>query len=237
MYFWVSRRRFFANEPGHFMIAGWEIPYIAEVMEHLIQSTLDFISAHSGWAFPVMFITSFGESFAFVSLLFPGTSILIVAGTLMATGSLPYWSVLAGAVIGAVLGDTVSFWLGHRYGGGIGRVWPFTRNPDLLPSGIRFFRKHGGKSVFIGRFFGPVRAVIPLTAGIMRMPKGRFWFANVTSAIVWAPMLLLVGDAVGDAGDRLIGSANTVVLVFAGLTVFGVIGIVWAMTRSGRSRP
>jgi membrane protein DedA with SNARE-associated domain len=206
-------------------------------MEHLVQLTLDFISAHSGWAFPVMFVTSFGESFAFLSLLFPGTSILIVAGTLMATGSLPYWPVLAGAIIGAVLGDTVSFWLGERYGGGIGRMWPFTRNPDLLPNGVRFFKRHGGKSVFIGRFFGPVRAVIPLAAGIMRMPRGRFWFANVTSALVWAPMLLLVGDAVGDAGDRLIGSANTVLLVFAGLTVFGIMGIVWAMMRSGRSRP
>jgi len=155
-------------------------------MESVVQPTLEFISAHSSWAFPVMFITAFGESFAFLSLLFPGTSILIVAGTLMSAGSLPYWPVLLGAVIGAVLGDSVSFWLGHRYGGGIGRIWPFTRNPDLLPNGIRFFQKHGGTSVFIGRFFGPVRAVIPLAAGIMQMRRGRFWFANVTSAIVWA---------------------------------------------------
>ena len=205
-------------------------------MENIVQPTLDFISAHSGWAFPVMFVTSFGESFAFLSLLFPGTSILIVAGTLMATGSLPYWPVLLGAVIGAVLGDTVSFWLGQRYGGGIGRIWPFTRSPELLPNGIRFFARHGGKSVFIGCFFGPVRAVIPLAAGIMRMPRGRFWFANVTSAIVWAPMLLLAGDAVGDVGDSLIGSANTVLLVFAGLTAFGIIGVVWAMMKSARSR-
>jgi membrane protein DedA with SNARE-associated domain len=205
-------------------------------METIVQPTLDFISANSGWAFPVMFITSFGESFAFVSLLFPGTSILIVAGTLMSAGSLPYWPVVAGAIIGAVLGDSVSFWLGHRYGGGIGRIWPFTRNPDLLPGGIRFFGKHGGKSVFIGRFFGPIRAVIPLAAGIMRMPRGRFWFANITSALVWAPMLLLVGDAVGDVGDRVIGSANTVLLVLGGLTVFGIIGMVWAMLKSGRSR-
>ncbi|HYZ40426.1 MAG TPA: DedA family protein, partial [Stellaceae bacterium] len=141
-----------------------------------------------------------------------------------------------GAVIGAVLGDTVSFWLGYRFGGGIGRIWPFTRNPGLLPQGIRFFERHGGKSVFIGRFFGPVRAVIPLAAGIMRMPRGRFWFANVTSAIVWAPMLLLAGDAVGDFGERLIGSANTVVLVVGGLTLFGIGAMVWAMVRSGRSR-
>jgi membrane protein DedA with SNARE-associated domain len=205
-------------------------------MENIAQLTLGFISANSSWAFPAMFITAFGESFAFVSLLFPGTSILIVAGTLMSAGSLPYWPVVAGAVAGAVLGDSISFWLGHRYGGGIGRLWPFTRNADLLPSGIRFFGKHGGKSVFIGRFFGPVRAVIPLVAGIMRMPRDRFWIANVTSAIVWAPMLLFVGDAVGDVGEHLIGSANTLVLMFGGLTAFGIVSVIWAMRRSGRSR-
>ena len=205
-------------------------------MESVVQPTLEFISAHSSWAFPVMFITAFGESFAFLSLLFPGTSILIVAGTLMSAGSLPYWPVLVGAVIGAVLGDSVSFWLGHRYGGGIARIWPFSRHPELLSRGILFFERHGGKSVFIGRFFGPIRAVIPLAAGIMQMPRGRFWFANVTSALVWAPMLLFVGDAVGEVGDRLIGSANTVLIVFALLTVFGIIAVVWAMMKSGRSR-
>ena len=205
-------------------------------MEHLVQPTLDFISAHSSWAVAVMFVTSFGESFAFVSLLFPGTSLLIAAGALMAAGSLPYFPILAGAVIGAILGDTVSFWIGHRFGGGIARIWPFTRNPELLPSGIRFFARHGGKSVFIGRFFGPMRAVIPLAAGIMRMPRGRFWFANVTSAIVWAPMLLFAGDAVGDVGNRFIGSANATLLVFAGLTLFGIAGVVWAVMRSARSK-
>jgi undecaprenyl-diphosphatase len=205
-------------------------------MEHLVEPTLDFVAAHSGWAFPIMFVTSFGESFAFVSLLFPGTSLLIVAGALMAAGSLPYWPVLTGAVIGAVLGDTASFWIGHRFGSGIARVWPFTRSPELLPNGIRFFARHGGKSVFIGRFFGPVRAVIPLAAGIMRMPRDRFWLANVTSALVWAPMLLFAGDAVGDVGDRMIGSANTVVLVLSGLTLFGIAGVVWAAMKSARSK-
>ena len=205
-------------------------------MEHLVQPMLDFISTHSGWAVAIMFVTAFGESFAFVSLLFPGTSLLIAAGALMAAGSLPYFPILAGAVLGAVLGDTVSFWIGHRFGGGLARVWPFTRSPELLPSGIRFFARHGGKSVFIGRFFGPVRAVIPLAAGIMRMPRGRFWFANVTSAMVWAPMLLFAGDAVGDVGDRYIGSVNTTLLILVGLTLFGIAGVAWAALKSVRSR-
>lgn len=205
-------------------------------MEDFIQPTLAFIAAHSGWAVAVMFVTSFGKSFAFVSLLFPGTSLLIAAGTLMSAGTLPYLPVLAGAVLGAVLGDTVSYWIGRRFGGALARLWPFSRHPDLLPGGIRFFARHGGKSVFIGRFFGPMRAVIPLAAGIMRMPPDRFWIANVASAIVWAPMLLFVGDAVGDAGEHLIGSGNTVLLVFGGLTLFGIAGVIWAIVRSGRSR-
>jgi membrane protein DedA with SNARE-associated domain len=205
-------------------------------MEDLAQPLLDFIRAHSDWAAVVMFITAFGESFAFVSLLFPGTTVLIAAGTLMSAGTLPYGPVMVGAIIGAVLGDSVSYWIGRRFGGAIAGLWPFSRNPDLLPRGIRFFERHGGKSVFIGRFFGPIRAVIPLAAGIMRMPRGRFWVANMTSAIVWAPMLLLVGDAVGEAGERLIGSANTVLLVFGGLTLFGLAGVIWAVLRSARPK-
>ena len=205
-------------------------------MEDLAQPLLAFIEEHQSWAIAMLFITGFGESFVFLSLLFPGTTLLIAAGTLMKTGTLPYLPVIVGAILGAVLGDSVSYWIGRRFGRAIARLWPFTRNPRLLPSGIQFFRRHGGKSVFIGRFFGPIRAVIPLAAGIMRMPRGRFWAANITSALVWAPMLLLVGDAVGEAGDHLIGSANTVVVVFAGLTLIGVASVVWAALRSTRSK-
>ena len=206
-------------------------------MDDVAQPLLDFVQAHSDWAALVMFITAFGESFAFISLLFPGSTVLIAAGTLLTAGALPYVPILAGAVLGAVLGDSVSYWLGRSFGGGIGRLWPFSRHPDVLPRGILFFERHGGKSVFIGRFFGPIRAVIPLAAGIMQMPRGRFWFANVTSALVWAPMLMLIGDLVGEVGVRLIGSTNTVLLVFGGLTLIGIGGVVWAALRAARPKP
>ncbi len=205
-------------------------------MDSIVQPTLAFIAAHSDWAAVVMFVTAFGESFAFLSLLFPGTTLLIAAGTLMADGTLPYLPVMAGAVLGATLGDSVSYWIGRRFGGGIARLWPFSRHPEMLPAGIRFFERHGGKSVAIGRFFGPIRAVIPLAAGLMRMPQGRFWLANVVSAVVWAPMLLFAGDAVGEAGDRLLGATNTFVLVFGGLTLVGIVGVIWALMRTARSR-
>lgn len=205
-------------------------------MESLVQPTLDFIAAHSGWAAAIMFVTAFGESFAFLGLLFPGTTLLIAAGALASGGTLPYWPILFGAVLGATLGDSVSYWIGRRFGGSIAQIWPFTRSPDLLPNGIGFFARHGGKSVFIGRFFGPVRAVIPLAAGIMEMPRGWFWLANAGSALVWAPMLLFAGDAIGEAGERLIGPGNTAALIFAGLTLFGIAGVGWAMLRACRSK-
>jgi membrane protein DedA with SNARE-associated domain len=205
-------------------------------MEAVVAPTLAFISVHSGWAGAILFLTAFGESFAFVSLLFPGTSLLVAAGTLMSVGSLPYPPVLLGAVFGAVLGDTVSFMIGRHFGGAVAGIWPFSRYPDLLPRGIRYFTRYGGVSVFLGRFFGPVRAVIPLVAGIMEMPSDRFWVANVGSAVVWAPMLLLVGDLVGKLGERVMGSSRIVVAVFVGMTVLGIAGLIWSMLRSARPK-
>src|SRR5260370_41034656 len=107
-------------------------------MEVVAERVIDFSKAHENWAIAMMFITGFGESFAFLSLLFPGTTLLIAAGTLMKTGTLPYLPVVVGSVLGAVLGDWVSYWIGRRFGGGLARFWPFSRNPELLPSGIQF---------------------------------------------------------------------------------------------------
>src|SRR5689334_17304233 len=117
-------------------------------MEDLAGPLLEFIKAHQSWAIVLMFVTGFGESIAFLSLLFPGTVLLIAAGTLMDSGTLPYLPVITGAVLGAVLGDSVSYWIGVSLGARIARHWPFSRNPNLLPTGIAFFERYGGTSVF-----------------------------------------------------------------------------------------
>ena len=73
------------------------------------------------------------------------------------------------------------------------RIWPLSRYPELLPSGEAFIRKWGVLGIFIGRFFGPLRASVPLAAGIFEMPYWRFQFANFTSAFVWAATLSCSG--------------------------------------------
>jgi membrane protein DedA with SNARE-associated domain len=100
--------------------------------------------------------------------------------------------VIAG-IVGAVLGDSISFWLGQKLGPVLPRIWPFRTHPERLTRGIVFFERNRGGSVFVGRFFGPLRAVIPLVAGMMRMPMARFCVANILSAAVWAPALVFFG--------------------------------------------
>ena len=151
----------------------------------------------------VIGLTAFVESFVFLSLLFPGTAILIAAGTLVSEGILsPVPTVVAG-IAGAVLGNSVSFWLGQKFGPLLPKVWPFRTHPERLMCGIGFFKRYGVHSVFIGQFLGPLRAVIPLVAGMMHMPPLRFNTANVLSAVVWAPALVLFGDLLTSiAGPR-----------------------------------
>ena len=163
-------------------------------MDYLASEVVALIKAHPDWAALVIGLVAFGESFVFLSLLFPGTAILIASGALVEAGILnPFSPVLAG-IFGAALGDAISFWLGQKFGPRIANVWPFRHHPERLETGIMFFERYGTASVFIGRFFGPLRAVIPLAAGILHMPTRRFYIANVLSAIIWAPVLIFSGD-------------------------------------------
>jgi membrane protein DedA with SNARE-associated domain len=128
---------------------------------------------------------------------------MVAAGALVPSGALSRWPLLFAGAIGATMGDALSYWIGARFKHVVPRLWPFTRHPDWLDRGHAFFTRHGGKSVFIGRFFGPVRAVIPLAAGMMEMPTRNFWVANIGSAIVWAPAVALPGAALGWSLDKL----------------------------------
>jgi undecaprenyl-diphosphatase len=190
-------------------------------MDYLASQILAVIKANPGWAMFVIGLTAFGESFVFLSLLFPGTAILIAAGTLISAGILDPVSTVIAGIVGAVLGDSITFWLGDKFGPFLPRIWPFRKHPEFLTNGIGFFERYGGSSVFIGRFFGPLRAIIPLAAGMLHMPPSRFYAANVLSALVWAPALVFSGDLLA----RFLGPENLatrifhVTLVAAALTV------------------
>jgi membrane protein DedA with SNARE-associated domain len=158
------------------------------------QDVTDFVRLHEAWAVPIVFALAFGESLAFISLLLPAWAALVGIGALIESSGINFWPIWVAGAIGAALGDWLSYWIGVKTGPAVAHVWPLSRNPDLLPRGHRFIERWGITAIFIGRFFGPLRASVPLVAGIFAMPYWRFQFANFTSAFLWAAVLLKLGD-------------------------------------------
>ena len=119
--------------------------------------------------------------------------VLLAIGALIGASGVGFWPIWWAAAFGAGLGDGVSYWIGQRVGNRVWCSWPLSRSPGLLPRARTFFARWGVASVFIGRFFGPLRATIPLVAGASAMPFGRFQAANFSSALLWAAAMLVPG--------------------------------------------
>ena len=160
------------------------------------QNVVDFVRNNEAWAVPIVFALAFGESLAFISLLIPAWGALVAIGALIGTSGISFWPIWVSASVGAAVGDWVSYWVGLKLEHTVAHVWPLSRHPDLIPRGEAFMKKWGIPGIFIGRFFGPLRASVPLIAGIFEMPYWRFQLANFTSAFVWAWVLLKLGDGI-----------------------------------------
>ena len=162
-------------------------------MDELIPRATAFIAQHGMWAGPIVGVLAFGESLAVVGLFIPATALMIAVGGLIGMGAVePLW-IIGWAIVGACLGDWISYAIGRRIGPSIYRRWPLNRHRQMVARARLFFRRYGFLSIFAGRFLGPVRATIPLVAGVMDMQHRRFQIANVTSAILWVPVMFAPG--------------------------------------------
>ncbi len=164
-------------------------------MEALTSAVLGFVQAHAALGPPIVFCLAFGESLAFISLLLPATVVLVGVGGLIGAADMTFWPFWSAAAAGAAAGDWVSYWLGFHYQAAIAHAWPLSRHPGLVAKGHAFFEKWGAIGVFVGRFFGPLRCIVPLVAGVCAMPQIPFQAANLTSAALWATAVLAPGWA------------------------------------------
>jgi membrane protein DedA with SNARE-associated domain len=157
-------------------------------------AVLEFARQHSNLAIGVVFVLAFGESLAFVSLILPFFAILAGIGAVIGVADpLLFWSIVVGAAVGAALGDWVSYWLGYHYHEEIQNKWPLKNHPKLIANGRKFFERYGAWAIVLGRFLGPLRASVPIAAGIAEMRRWQFQLANWTSAFLWAFVVLYAG--------------------------------------------
>jgi membrane protein DedA with SNARE-associated domain len=172
--------------------------------ESLRTTVVEFVRHNQAWApFLVAFLAC-GESLAFLSLLFPATVLLVAIGAAIDKLDLGFWPIWFGAAVGAWLGDWISYECGRYFEDRAHHVWPLNQHQDLIARGEEFTRKYGVGAVFLGKFFGPLRAFVPLAAGVFEMPRPMFQAAAMISALVWAFVLLKFGDVMGDAVTWLV---------------------------------
>ena len=188
-------------------------------MEHLAADFVGFVERHRAWAGLVLGLVTFGESLVLVGAFFPATALMLAAGGLAAAGVLDPVEVVLWCVAGAIAGDAVSYGLGRRAGPGLRRAPWLQAHGAGLDAAQAFFRKHGALSIYLCRFMGPVRAFVPLIAGVAGMPLARFQLANVLSALIWVPVMLAPGYLAARGAGSLLAIVDLHTLGAAGLAL------------------
>jgi membrane-associated protein len=131
---------------------------------------------------------------AFTGIFIPGELFVALGGIFAGRGELSLALVIVTAALAGILGEAVSYWLGRRYGVGIVRHLPLgNRFEKHLDDAHDYFRRHGGKTVFIARYVSVVGTFLPFVAGMSDMPFGRFLLFDTVALTLWAIAVTLLG--------------------------------------------
>lgn len=158
-----------------------------------------WLTDHPQWLGLIVFLASFAECLAIVGLLVPGTLLLFTLAVLAGNNVLDASTTVLLGFIGGLLGDIASYAIGRHYHQGIRRLPVLRDRPEWLAVAEQYFHRYGILSLLVGRFIGAVRPFLPLTAGMLDMPFGRFVLVSVPASLSWAAVYLLPGWTTGAA--------------------------------------
>lgn len=182
-----------------------------------------WLTQHPDWILGCIFAVSFFESLAMVGILSPGIALLFVAGTAAGGTHIDYWQVILAAYAGAVLGDVLSYFLGAHFHKHMVAIPPFKQHPEWIDKAEQFFNRYGLYGLFVGRFIGPLRPVLPMIAGALELPFLRFLMLDLFSGPLWAAVYLTPGFLVGSAAGAPAGEVKQLAFFCAGLIGIGVV--------------
>ncbi len=180
-----------------------------------------------GWTYyTLLFAVAFLESVVLAGLIVPGSVITVFAGFLALHGKGDIGAVMAASALGAVGGDLLSYALGARFGSVLMRRRWMRRRLDLVRRAELFFAEHGGKSIFLGRFIGPLRGFLPFIAGSARMSPAAFGLFALTSGFTWGIVYPGVGYLGGASWQRvqvLTGRLSLIIALLVLLVIFNTL--------------
>lgn len=165
------------------------------------------------------------EASAFVGVVVPGEIGVVLAGVVANQGKLPVWAVLVASIAGAVIGDSIGYEVGKRWGEQILSKLPARLlDKRKMENAKDALRRHGGKSVFFGRFTAALRALIPGAAGMSGLPYVKFVFWNALGGSIWATAFVLIGYIAGSQYKSVERYANWIgIALLVGIIAFFVV--------------
>lgn len=158
-----------------------------------------WLSDNPQWLGLSLFLVACLECLAIVGLIMPGTVMIFAIAVLAGSGVLSLGEALLLGFAGGLLGDLLSYGLGRRYHQAIRSIRVLRNHPEWLMRAEIYFERYGIASLLVGRFIGPLRPMLPLTAGMLDMPFGRFFLVSVVASAGWSMAYLLPGWTAGAA--------------------------------------
>jgi membrane-associated protein len=208
---------------------------------NLDQNLMLVVNEYGIWTYVILFFIIFLETGFVIFPFLPGDSLLFVSGAAAASGIMDLWWVIIAIVLGAVLGDTVNYWIGNFLGLHVFlERFPTLVKQEHIDRTYVFYDKYGGLTIFVARFVPVVRTFAPFLAGIGSMNYKRFLFYNVLGAVSWTLLVVLGGYYFG---TFTIVKENMNVLIFlvfvvTGIAVFLLLaGIVSTRLKKGKELP
>lgn len=199
-----------------------------------IDKNLPLIIQNFGfWTYLILFVIIFFETGFVVTPYLPGDSLLFVAGTMAAQGLLDLRWLLVVFILGAIMGDTVNYWIGHYCGSNLRAQLCRIFTDQHFERTRHFFEHYGGKTIFIARFIPMVRTFAPFLAGVGSMDYRKFITYNVAGAIAWSVAIVLAGYYLG-ALPVVKANLNLLVYFVIILTLATIVYIVYKLVKSWR---
>jgi undecaprenyl-diphosphatase len=183
------------------------------------------------WLYILVFTLAAAEGAALVGLVLPGESSMLLAGVVVYEGDANAFLVYLCGIAGAVIGDSIGYWVGHRFGPRLrrSRLGRRVGEPRWEKAG-RYLRERGGSAVFFGRFAGFLRTLVPPVAGQAHMPYARFFAYNAPAASLWAVVFISLGVAAGSSWhtvERWAGRASAFIAILVVVVVLAIVLARW----------
>ncbi|WP_260958195.1 bifunctional DedA family/phosphatase PAP2 family protein [Pseudomonas citri] len=164
-----------------------------------LDSITAWLTVNPQWLAIAVFIVACTECLAIVGLIVPGTVLLFAVTVMAGSGALPLGETLLLGLLGGLLGDMASYFLGRHFHQNIRRLPGLRHHPEWMSAAENYFQRYGIASLLVGRFIGPLRPMLPMVAGMCDMPFPRFAAVSLLAATGWSVAYLLPGWATGAA--------------------------------------